>query len=314
MNGKQKFAFIEPVTIDDTKFGLSLTDLDEPAFGANADPALWDPATDYASGVRATRTTTHRIYQRIIAGTTATAPENDPVNWLVVGPTNRWAMWDQANSSQTQKENNFSFYVFLGSSDVADTIVFDNVDANVIRVTEFNSDLTPLGYDKSISLKTRPVDNWYDYFFSDFVYAKTAVFSGFPPLTGRIFAVTVTKLGGIAKVGTCVLGRARQIGWTELGASVGIIDFSVKSTDDFGNTTFIERPSSKRMSLSVAIPPDSVDDVINVLTPYRAKPVMYMAVGSKYASMVMLGKYQSLDVVIPGSIFSQCNLEIEGLT
>jgi hypothetical protein len=312
MNEEEKFAFIEPITIDDTKFGF--TDLNEPEFGVGADPALWNAATAYAAADRVTRSTTHRIYQRLIAGTTATAPESDLVNWVVVGPTNKWAMWDASNSSQTQKAENFSYHIFLGASDVADTVVFDNVDADVIRLIAFTDGFSTEVYDETIVLKTHNVDNWYDYFFSDFVYAKTAVFDGLPPLTGMIFSVTVFKSGSIAKVGTCVVGRSRRIGWTHFGASVGLVDFSVKSTDSFGNTTFVERPYSKRMNVAIEIRSDRVDEVVNALAPYRAKPVMYLGVGGRYASMVMLGKYQSFDVVIPGPVFSQCNLEIEGLT
>jgi hypothetical protein len=68
------------------------------------------------------------------------------------------------------------------------------------------------------------------------------------------------------------------------------------------------------MNVAIEIRSDRVDEVVNALAPYRAKPVMYLGVGGRYASMVMLGKYQSFDVVIPGPVFSQCNLEIEGLT
>ncbi len=314
MSTEDLCAFVESITIDDAKFGASLTDLDEPATGVNADPPLWNAATAYASGDRATRSTTHRIYQRIIAGTTATAPESDPTNWLEVGPTNKWAMWDEANSSQTQKADGFSYYVFLDASDVANIMVFDNVDADAIRVTAFKSDLSPLGYDETAVLKRHDVDNWYDYFFSDFVYQTAAVFFGLPPLTGIILAVTVTKIGSVAKVGTCVLGRARQIGGTHYGASVGIIDYSVKSTDSFGKTTLIERPEKKRMSISVEIRSDAVDKTRNMLAPYRAKPAMYLGAGGRYSSMIMLGFFQSLDVVIAGPVYSQCNLEIEGLT
>jgi len=312
MNADDQFAFIEPIAIDAARFG-TYTDLNEPEFGVGADPALWNAATAYASGYRATRSTTHRIYQRIIAGTTATEPESDPVNWLDAGPTNKWAMWDQANSSQTQKEDGYSYHVFLGASDVADTLVFDNVDADVIRVTAFTDGFSTVVYDKTIILKTHDVDNWYDYFFSDFVYAKTAVFSGLPPLTGMILEVTVSKTGSVAKVGTCVPGRARRIGNTHFGASVGLVDYSVKSTDSFGKTTLIERPYSKRMNIAVEIRSDAVDGVINALSPYRAKPIMYLGAGGRYASMVMLGFFRSLDVVIPGPVYSQCNLEIEGL-
>ena len=47
---------------------------------AETDYAAWNAATAYNAGDRVIRTSVHRIYERVIAGTTATAPESDPVN------------------------------------------------------------------------------------------------------------------------------------------------------------------------------------------------------------------------------------------
>ena len=67
------------------------------------DYAAWSAATAYALGAKVIRTSMHRIYQRLVSGTTATAPESDPVNWLDIGPTNRWAMFDGEISTSTTK-------------------------------------------------------------------------------------------------------------------------------------------------------------------------------------------------------------------
>lgn len=311
-----QFKVLEPIAITDAKYGVTLVDLNEPEpTGPNPDPIAWNAATAYAIGDRVTRATTHSIYERLTAGTSATLPESDAANWAKVRATNKWAMFDLSNSTQTQKANSFSFYVFLGAADAIDHIVFDNVDADAIRVTAWRSDLVAtLGYDRTISLKSRSVRGWWQYFFNRFVYRTQAVFDNLPPLAGIAFAVTVFKTGGVAKVGTCVLGRAKNIGTALSGSSVGIRDYSTKDTDRFGNTAVVQRPFSKRMDFSVQIDSPRVDEVENFLAKYRAVPAVYMGAGTAYSSAVMYGYYTNFGVVIGGPVFSQCNVQVEGLT
>ena len=79
---------IRPVTI--TASILTSSTVAEPAVGTDPDPAAWNGATTYAVGDLVHYATTHKIYQRRVAGTTATAPDQDPTNWLEVSATNRW--------------------------------------------------------------------------------------------------------------------------------------------------------------------------------------------------------------------------------
>jgi hypothetical protein len=57
--------------------------------------AAWSAATAYAVDDKVLLVSTQRIYQRLVAGTTATSPELDPANWFDIGPTNQCAMLDR---------------------------------------------------------------------------------------------------------------------------------------------------------------------------------------------------------------------------
>lgn len=67
----------------------------------SAGEAVWNAATSYAEGNVVIRTTTHRKYECQIAGADSTIPENAPTRWLDIGPTNKWAMFDQNRNAQT---------------------------------------------------------------------------------------------------------------------------------------------------------------------------------------------------------------------
>lgn len=48
--------------------------------------AAWNGATAYVVGNIVLLTSTQRLYERLVAGTTATSPELDPTNWLDIAP------------------------------------------------------------------------------------------------------------------------------------------------------------------------------------------------------------------------------------
>lgn len=291
----------------DTNTAKMLSNIPEPATGADPDPAAWNAATAYVAGDRVHRTTTHKIYQRLVNGTTPGAPESDPTNWVLVGPTNRWRMFDAANESQSSLASVICVAFKLG--EVCDSIAFENVDADSIRVFVDGS-----SYDETLDLKTRFVDDWWEYFFEPFRYRSAAVFSGLPLLTTSVIQVIVTKTGGTPKVGTCVPGLSKTLGSAIHGAGSGIRDYSVRETDDFGNTTVVPRAYAKRINADVIIENEEVDDIHALLATYRSTPVFWIGAGNLYASLIVYGYYRSFDIVVEYPTQSRVALEIEGLT
>ena len=305
MSSATDFALIRPVTITDAM--LTSSSVPEPATGDSPDPAAWAAATAYIVGDRVSRLTIHKIYQRAVAGTTATAPELDTTNWVEVGSTNRWRMFDQANESQTSKAD--SIIVTLTPGVLADTAAFLNLDGDTLRVK-----VASTTYDQTITLRDRAVVDWYSYFFEPFMSKTEVVFSGLPLLTSNAITFTLAKTGGIAKMGVAILGLAKAFGGTEYGASVGIIDYSTKSTNAFGNTTVVRRAYSKRMNVDLFIESAKVDELQRVLADYRATPAVWIGAANMYGALIVYGYYRSFDIVIAYLSHSKCRLEIEGLT
>lgn len=275
-----------------------------------SDPAAWAAGTAYTLGQQASRIVAggiHKVYQRLIAGTTATAPESDAVNWVYVSPTNRWKAFDAANETQTANTDDIQMVIQPGV--LCDSIAFDNLDADTIRV--FVQGTT---FDQTIQLKTRSVANWFQYFFEPFKFKKSAVFTGIPLVTTNVIHVIIRKAALTAKVGTCIPTLQRTIGYAEPGAQIGIIDYSTKSTDQFGSTTVVQRSFSKRMTMGVMCDNADVDAIEELLALYRATPVVWVGAGNAFTSMVVYGYYKSFDIDIVYPTQSRCNIEIEGLT
>lgn len=299
----ENFTIIRPVALTDAR--LTSSTVAEPS--AN-DPAAWAAATAYVAGDRVHRVTTHMVYQRLVNGTTPTAPEDDTLNWVAVEPTDRWKMFDASNTTQTVEADG-TMVIVVTPGTVVDSIAFDNVDADSIQVQVAGS-----SYDRTVSLKTRECRDWWQYFFEPFSYRTAAVFTGLPLLVGNQITITVAKASGDpVKVGTCVMGLSKKLGTSEHGVGLGIIDFSGKDTDAFGNVFVVERAFSKRMTVDVFIANAQLDDVYSLLASYRARPVVWVGAGNLYGSMLLYGFYKSFEIVVEYPEYSWLRLDIESL-
>jgi hypothetical protein len=119
--------------------------------------------------------------------------------------------------------------------------------------------------------------------------------------------------GGEVSIGTLIAGRVLNIGITEAGASAGITDFSKKDTDDFGNTTIVERGWSKTMECKALLPTGSVSGVQRSLAALRATPVLWIA-EEGYDALTIYGFYKDFSLDLELSNISYCSLTVEGLT
>lgn len=69
-----------------------------------------DPSPPWVPGVymlqfRVHRPERHEVYECVLEGDSVLPPEQDPERWLLVGPTNRWAMFDASSGSVTVAED-----------------------------------------------------------------------------------------------------------------------------------------------------------------------------------------------------------------
>lgn len=277
------------------------------------DHAAWSAATAYAVGDRVIRTGVHKIYQRLVAGTTATAPESDAVAWVEVGPTNRWGMFDDVNNSATTSATTLS--VVLAPGRLIAGIAALGVVGKSIR---FRVSHPTLGivYDQTRGLDgviTQP--DWYNYFtdavspFSQFVALGLITYS---PASQVL--VDIEPVDGVASISNLVVGPQAVYGsGIEYGARVGIIDYSRKVTNDFGNTVLVKRNYAKRAEITLWMPRASTDPLIAKLAALRATPALY-SVSDLYEATNLFGFYRDFSVVLSYPDTDVLSLQIEGLT
>lgn len=271
---------------------------------------LWNPATSYSLNALVYRVETHRIYKRLVAGTSATAPESDAVNWLDYLPTNKLSSVDGSLSTgYLSYKAGVVYWTTLSYS--CDSIAMLGVTAGTIcKITVhsaaggillYSAEKTfsaAVGYSIENTLK----NNW--------------VVTDVP--VGASYIITVSAEASAstgAAIAELVFGTCIEFGNTQYGAAIGISDYSRKSVDEFGVATIVERKYAKTLNANVMIDNADLSLVSNALADTRATPCVYVgAEADGYESTVIYGWCRNFSIAIAYPNESVLAIEIEGLT
>lgn len=272
---------------------------------------LWNAASAYTVGQQVIRTTTHMKYERKVAGTSAALPENDAVNWLPIGPTNRWAMFDRKVGTKTTAATTMSTVMTAGA--VSGIAALELTGREAV-VTMKSSPSGSVVYSRTVSLDGTIITSVYDWLFNEYEQLTDFVLTDLPRhYAGGELTVQINGTSGVS-CGVLQVGTVFDIGQTLTGATVGIIDYSRKVTDDFGNRDVLERGYSKRGNVQVLTAKSDFNKIYRLLASLRATPCVYIGADTiGYEPMINYGFYKDFSMVVSYSQHHLCNLEIEGL-
>ena len=275
------------------------------------DHPAWSGATNYMKGAKVILASTHRRYESLIDNNLNKNPAAESAAWLDLGATNRWRLFDVSVGSQTTSAG--SIDMTLQAVGRVDSIALLNISAVAVQVVMTDA-VEGVVYDRTFDLVSDSgVSNWHSWYFEPIRRKRDFVVLGMPPYYGASIRVVLTDASGVVTCGVMVLGQAKDIGGTRWGASVGIVDYSKKEKNQFGEYIVVERTWAKRGRFSLQIPSGRLDDVMETLTQYRARPIVYVG-AEQYGSSVIYGFFKDLEPVISYATFSDCSLEIEGMT
>jgi hypothetical protein len=248
---------------------------------------------------------------------------NQPVTnvsyWLDAGYNNRWDMFDDSVTSQTTQAGDVTVVFNPGAR--LDSIAGLNMAANNMKIafTDLTTGVTT--YSAKVNLVSNSgVQNFYSYLYEPIVQMPDCLVDGIPLGLSTNSVITVTfQSNGTSKVGGLVFGLSKDIGVTEWGAKVGIVDYSVKTKDAFGNYNITPRAFSKKGDFTVQVPTGQVDALQNLLAQYRSTPIVYIGSNTgkdrtQFNSTIIYGFYKDFDISIAYNAFSACSISIEGLT
>lgn len=292
---------IRPLTVTDAVLTSNVAEDDGP---------VWSAGATFALGAIAIDTTTHQKYESLIASNTGN-PLTDAAKWLALGSTNRWRMFDQSIGTLTTKAT--AINVTIAVSGRMDGVALFGLDAETVRVV-ITSATFGVQYDQTHNLRSESgVDSWFEYFSEEIIYATELVLADLPMASNVTAQAVISSAAGPVEVGTMVVGQSRDLGVSVYGARGGIIDYSRKTTDTFGNTTLVERTYAKRTSFRVSVESGATDAVFALLARYRATPLVWVGTDD-YAMSWIYGWARDWSVELAFPSHSNLTIEIEGLT
>jgi hypothetical protein len=295
---------IRPISITQANLTSNIAIDDAPEYNVAVTYALGDKVIDTTS-VDAT----YHVYESLIAANLGHALTDQSI-WLDLGSINRLAMFDQVVGTTTDAASLID--VSIDATTVANGLALFNLNAAQVEVTVTNASGTL--YDETFSLRsTFGITDWYSWFTQEVQFATDFALTNLPPYSGTTIRVQISNATEEVSCGTMVLGKLRDLGsGPEYGARGGIIDYSRKEADQFGNLTLVERAFAKRWNFTMLVPAGDVDGIFNVLSSYRATPVAWIG-SESYASTLIFGWARDWNEEISYPSFSLLSLEVEGL-
>lgn len=270
--------------------------------------AAYSAGTTYAKGARADYGT--HIYESLVNNNTGNTPTTSPTYWVLVGPDNVHAMFDDQISTATVSTTPLIVVMTPG---LMNSIALLGLIGSQAVVTITDGAGGPTIYSRTVNLDGSYVYDWYMYFFEPFTQIGEVVLTDIPPYSNSRMTFTLSGTGTVA-IGQLSFGTFYELGDAEYGATAGIIDYSRKDTDEFGATTFVQRAFSKRMTARLMLDAMQMNKVQRVLSDIRATPAVWIgAEGEAYSPLVIYGFYRDFTIDVAYPTKSYCSLEIEGL-
>ena len=256
----------------------------------------------------------HKIYEAILANSSTTTPDLNQTNWLSLGATNRYRMFDNVVSNVSSRTDGIQFT--LTPNEVVNGIAFLNLNATTIRVV-VTDPTAGVVYDKTKELTgSSEVTDYYSYFFAPLVdlnNLKLAIFSDLPSnYPTASISVTISSGAGVVEVGEVVYGVQTTVGRTNYGTAIGIKSYSRKETDEFGNISVVKRKNSKYAEYDIDIDNRSLASVQRFFSDIDSVPCLFIG-NPDMEELIVYGFYNDFKATISFPTVSKCNLRVEGL-
>lgn len=273
----------------------------------------WSSGGTYVTGIVVRYN--NKIYESLQASNTNNQPDISPTWWLDLGADNISAAFDGKVGSKTIATN--SLRMIIAPNSVVDTVAYIETVASTVSTTALDQQFNSV-YTYTSGLDNSVITSWYDYFFIDPLGdpLTQVVHRNINSLDPSLIIGVEMVRSGETSLGVFLTGQTTIFGKTQYGVKTGIVDYSKKEVDEFGNINLIERPYSKRLQGDVYVENYNLNKVQRFLYGIRATPVLWMASDDEELSEVsnVYGFYKDFSTTISYPDVSMCSLEVEGLT
>lgn len=301
--------------IDTTTSILTSSTIAEPDTGET----VWSAGT-YNTGDIVVSTTTHKKYQSS-ADINTLDPEDDTYDlngvgtkWVIIGTTNRYAMFDNVNGTQSTTTTG-SLIVEVTPDMIVDSLAFFNITwATAIEVT-VTDPTAGIVYNTSIPMQDNSeVVGMYSWLFSPIVNISRYILLDLPPYKSATIKVEFTGTSSMG-VGTMVYGGQIDLGKTLIGVSDEGVDYSIRDIDDFGDFKIVRRRTADLIDFNCFAVRGKYNYIKNQLKELSSIPTVWVGNEDDISDgTAVFGYYRRRVISIDTPNLVNFTIQIQGLT
>ncbi|WP_273036022.1 hypothetical protein [Massilia timonae] len=269
----------------------------------------YNAATTYAKDAAVYDPATKIVYWSMQAANVG-KPLSDPAWWNKRTAINRWAMFDDRNSTVTS--NPEEIVAVVSAKAITQGFFAGALDASEVRIS-MTHPTRGVVYSETRSLVLpRSGSSFYGWCFNRLRMRTWFRTLKLPVFANALVTITILKPGGVPKCGMALLGPVEDGGSTLMGLSTELKDYSTTTFFADGSSETIPRGFSKRMSVDVSVERDRAESLEDYFTKRRQKTLVIFG-STQRGDAMLVGKVSSFRKVIDSYPRSKMALQIEGV-
>lgn len=308
---------INPITIDDTILTSSNV--------AENDYEQWNSGSTYGLGIRtiiiydssSPAAPVHKVYESLQAGNIGHNPVNDdqtaPVYWLLIGPTNKYKMFDLLRNTQTEQATPLQVTITPGQRINSIGLVgLENAESATISVTVDGVEV----YTRTENLITRNTRSWSEFFFGGFDTKEAIALFDLPPFTNGVISISLSRASGNVKCGGVVIGNNVYLGQVKNEAESDALNFSKIDRDEFGDSLLTPRRTIPKINVTILSDKNIVNKLLKARVDLNAVPALWSGLDDNsddgyFNAFLILGVYKRflINAALPENAMTQLEIE-----
>lgn len=289
---------IAPNKVSDGSFVSTIPEPDTSVF-----EVVWSAGTSVVGDERIL-TSTHRRYRASIASTDSpdVGVKKDPKTWVDIGPTNKWAMLDNRNS--TQSVDNGGITIEYTPNRVTPTVSgFNITGATSVDITVTMPSSGEI-YTKSIPMTDNSeVYDFFTWLWSPLVTKAEFIVTDLPFYSSATIEVDFVGIGDVG-VGSVVFGTATQLGEINYGTSFKLLAGGIED----------DSATMKLIDYKFTIWNNRGGFVFRTLENLLGIPAVYFANENIDNGAMVFGYYQDSNISIDTPSFCPVSLSVKGVS
>jgi len=250
------------------------------------------------------------VYSSLADDNKGNVPSENPLKWYQERPTNKWAMFDSFND--TQSVDNETITITVDAQFIEYFAMFGLYAETVyVKVEDANGDIV---FEKTYDTVQYNISDWWELIYDDGVPQKKLIDKIYPYEEQKI-TIEIRPLDGVAKCGNLIMGLSKYTGCTLTDAKISVRSTTVKDRRTDGRIIAKKGMAYDRIIVPVIVDTAMMDMVVDMFRDIDGVSTLFVADdrdNDSVKSLSVFGFFKDFEMDF-GFNKSRYTIEIEGV-